>query len=110
LNKKREAVANQRMNEVAHRQKSLIGTNIYANLEDKITDTPGVRVVEGRLSQSYEDLRLHSQTSQPKVILLTFGALKDFKPRADFVTGYLSAAGISTELSPAFATVEEGRQ
>src|SRR5690625_142679 len=110
LDEKIEAVANQRMNQVAHRQKSLIGTNIYANLEDKITNTPGVKVVEGRLSQPYEDLRLHFQTSQPKVILLTYGALKEFKPRADFVTGYLSAAGISTELSPAFATVEEGRQ
>src|SRR5699024_5658765 len=110
LDEKIEAVANQRMNQVAHRQKSLIGTNIYANLEDEITNTPGIKVVEGRLSQPYEDLRLHFQMSQPTVILLTFGALKDFKPRADFVNGYLSAAGIRTELSPAFATVDEGRQ
>src|SRR5699024_11555834 len=85
VDEKIEAYAKQRMNQVAHRQKSLIGTNIYANLEDEITNTPGVKVVEGRLSQPYEDLRLHFQASQPKVILLTFGALKDFKPRADFV-------------------------
>lgn len=110
LEEKIEAVAKERMNQVAHRKKSIIGTNIYANPEDEITNTSGLKEIEGRLSQPYEDLRLYFQTSQPRVMLLTFGALKDFKPRADFVTGYLSAAGISTELSPAFTTVEEGRQ
>lgn len=110
LEEKIAAVAKERMDQVAHRKKSLIGTNIYANPEDEITDTPGLKEVAGRLSQAYEDLRLHFQASQPKVVLLTFGTLKDFKPRADFVTGYLSAAGISTELSPAFETVGEGRE
>src|SRR5699024_6757596 len=42
------------------------------------------------------------------VVLLNFGALKDFKPRTDFVTGFLAAGGVETTWSPAFATVDEG--
>lgn len=110
LDKRIEAIAEKRLDQLAHRKKSLIGTNIYANLEDDITDTTGLKEVQGRLSEPYENYRLYFQKTQPKVVLLTFGALKDFKPRADFVTGYLSAAGISTASSPAFETIEEGRE
>jgi len=103
-------VAAQRLEQVHHREKSLIGTNVYANITDEIHVVEGVKQVEGRLSQAYEELRIHFAKQQPKVVLLTFGLLKDFKPRADFVTGYLSAAGLETISSPAFASVEEGRQ
>ena len=37
-----------------------------------------------------------------KQLLLTFGELKDFKPRADFVSGFLATGGIRSEWSPAF--------
>lgn len=97
------------MVQVAHRKKSLIGTNIYANLEDEQSDEAGLKEVAGRLSEPYENLRREFSVNQPKIVLLTFGQLKDFKPRADFVSGYLSAAGLKAETSPAFATVEEGR-
>src|SRR5699024_5986733 len=40
---------------------------------------------------------------------LTFGELKDFKPRADFVKGYLATGGIDVEYSPAFEAVKEGQ-
>ena len=103
-------VATKRLEQVYHREKSLIGTNVYANLEDEITDEPGLKEVAGRLSEAYEDLRFEFKEEQPKVVLLTFGELKDFKPRADFVTGYLSAAGLKTGWSPAFKTIEEGRK
>lgn len=110
LTKKLATISEQRMEQVYHGEKSLIGTNVYANLEDTLHHTTGFKEVAGRLSQKYEDFRLFFHKQQPKVILLTFGELKDFKPRADFVKGYLAAAGIDTESSPAFSTVEEGRQ
>lgn len=110
LDQRIKQVAEERMKQLAHRKTSLIGTNIYANLEDEVAEGPGIKQVAGRLSQVYEDLRLEFAKSQPKVVLLTFGALKDFKPRADYVSGYVSAAGLKTMTSPAFATVAEGQQ
>lgn len=110
LDQRIEQVATKRLEQVHHRQKSLIGTNVYANLSDGVDESEGIKQVEGRLSQAYEQLRIDFAIKQPKVVLLTFGLLKDFKPRADFVTGYLSAAGLATIASPAFASVEEGQQ
>lgn len=109
LEERIEGIAEARMDQVAHRKKSLIGTNIYANLEDELSDKAGLKEVSGRLSEPYENLRREFSRQQPNIVLLTFGQLKDFKPRADFVSGYLSAAGLQAEISPAFATVEEGR-
>src|SRR5699024_1308312 len=68
-------VATKRLEQVYHREKSLIGTNVYANLEDEITDEPGLKEVAGRLSEAYEDLRFEFKEEQPKVVLLTFGEL-----------------------------------
>jgi len=102
-------VSNERMEQVYQGERSLIGTNVYANIEDVLEDTQDFTKVSGRLAQTYENFRLYFQQQQPNVVLLTFGALKDFKPRADFVKGYLAAAGIDTESSPAFASVEDGR-
>lgn len=110
LREKVEAVATARLEQVYHREKSLIGTNIYANIADTLDETANDKQVPGRLAKSYEDVRLYFQKQQPKVVLLTFGQLKDFKSRADFVNGYLSAAGVETEWSPAFKTVTEGIQ
>ena len=39
--------------------------------------------------------------------MLTFGELKDFKPRADFVSGFLATGGMRAEWSPAFENAQE---
>src|SRR5699024_4023384 len=62
-----------------------------------------------RLSEPYENLRAYFEKDQPKVVLLTFGELKDFKPRAYFVKGYLATGGIDVEYSPAFEAVKRGQ-
>ncbi len=106
LTEKREA----RELAVATNKKSLIGTNIYADLTTPAKDTEGAVTVSNRLAEPFESFRSHFENKQPEVVLLTFGQLKDFKPRADFVSGFLATAGIAAKQSPAFETVQAGRQ
>ena len=106
LNEKRT----KREQAVATNKKSLIGTNIYADLTTPAKETQGAVTVKNRLSEPFEEFRAHFKNKQPKVVLLTFGELKDFKPRTDFVSGFLATAGIEAEHSPAFETVEAGRK
>ena len=63
--------------------------------------------MEGRLAEAFENSRSHFATAQPKTVLLTFGELKDFKPRADFVSGFLATGGIRSEWSPPFTNAAE---
>lgn len=97
-----EALLEKRRNEVATGKKSLIGTNVYAELTDTaLDDWAGIRSV-GRLAEPFENIRLKFQARQPHTVLLTFGTLKDFKPSADFVGGFLATGGIRSEWSPTF--------
>lgn len=92
----------QRRDEVANGKKSLIGTNVYADMATtEFANWSGIQV-EGRLAEPFENLRLLFSKEQPRTVLLTFGVLKDFKPRADFVAGFLATGGIQCEWSPAF--------
>ncbi|MBO1005725.1 methylmalonyl-CoA mutase family protein [Pseudogracilibacillus auburnensis] len=106
LEEKLQQRKKERINELSHHKKSLIGTNKYADLSTTLTKEEATVDVEGRLAKTYEDLRLFFEKDQPKVVLLTFGKLKEFKPRADFVAGFLAAGGIKTVWSPAFDSVE----
>lgn len=98
-----------RLEALSKRDASLIGTNIYANLEDEIS-TEETLSVPNRLTTKYEQLRESFGKDQPKTVLLSFGQLKDFKARADFVAGFLATAGIKAEQSPAFASVDEANE
>lgn len=109
LSEKLQKLYDERLLALSKRKSSLIGTNIYANLEDELTEVETLSVSK-RLAEIYENLRKSFAASQPKTVLLTFGELKDFKPRADFVTGFLAPGGIETEQSPAFASVDEANE
>ena len=92
--------------ETANGRKSLIGTNIYAELAAvNFEDWGGFHPV-ARLAEPFEGLRHSFSEKQPKTVLLTFGKLKDFKPRADFVSGFLAAGGIKSDWSPVFDSAE----
>lgn len=110
LDAKLERLYEGRLKQISKGEKSLIGTNIYADLTDKLEDLVPTVEVEGRLAEPYEKLRASFEKSQPKTVLLTFGKLKDFKARADFVTGFLAAAGIKSEWSPTFQSVAEANE
>lgn len=100
-----------RREEIARNEKSMIGTNVYADLSTPFIQTEDVVPIRGRLAKPYEKLRGYFEShGQPGVVLLTFGELKDFKPRADFVSGYLATGGIKCEWSPAFSTAKEAHE
>lgn len=98
-------VMKKRNEDIFKRKQSIIGTNIYANLNDH----PLQNVLESskvnqalpniRLSEPFEKLRktaekLKQSGNEPKVGLICVGELKEHKARADFMTGFLAPGGI----------------
>ena len=65
---------------------------------------------EGRLAEPFEKIRAHFEEQQPTTVLVTFGELKDVKPRADFVSGFLATGGIQSEWSPVFKNGQEANE
>lgn len=110
LEKRVQKTREKRFSDIAHNKKSLIGTNVYADLSAPIIKGDNPLEIAHRLAEPYEKLRAYFEEKQPKIVLLTFGELKDFKPRADFVKGFLATAGLDVEFSPAFKTVNEGQE
>ena len=96
-------VQEKRIQTLAKRKSSLIGTNIYANPVDEVFSTNENNVTE-RLAQPFEKLREHFNQEPLKTAIVSFGVLKDVKPRADFVQGFLQAGGLDPEMSPVFST------
>lgn len=105
-------VLDNRKNDSFTRKQSIVGTNMYANLEDqplkiclqqKITpEAVAIKIPElkqSRLSEPYENLRRISENleTKPVVGLICIGGLKQFKPQADFIAGFLAPGGIATE-------------
>ena len=100
-----------RLNAVKTRKLSLIGTNIYANPSDEVsTVTNALFAHIKRLAIPFENLRSNYKLLQPNIAILTFGALKDFKPRADFVEGFLATAGIVPEKSGEILNLEAAKK
>lgn len=95
-----------RENSMAKRQSSLIGTNVYSNPEDEVSSTILNEEME-RLAIPFETLRTHFTTYPLKSAIVSFGVLKEIKPRADFVQGFLQAGGLKPELSPVFNTTSD---
>lgn len=93
------------------RKHSIIGTNIYANTADElIAETNPLFANIKRIAIDFEELRNTFAISAPKAAILTYGQLKNFKPRADFVSGFLATAGLEMEQSGAIQTIEEAQQ
>ncbi len=102
-----EKLLEQRRGDVSKGKQSLIGTNVYAELTDtNFTDWDGIQL-DGRLAEPFEKLAALQKDSATRIALLTFGELKDFKPRADFVSGFLATGGMRAEWSPAFDDAQQ---
>lgn len=62
-------------------------------------------IKHSRLVEHFEQLRMDAEKyfqetgEHPKVGVMVFGKLKDYKPRLDFVTGLLAAGGIKVEVA-----------
>jgi methylmalonyl-CoA mutase len=120
--------------DIANRKTSILGTNQYPNVEEKMLDQveeeedDDDEVAEGeeekdptyepiflfRGAEDFEDLRLATEVyvndgyACPKVFLLTIGNPAMRKARAGFSTGFFGVAGFEVIDNPGFATVEEG--
>ena len=102
-----ETLLEKRREEVAKGKQSLIGTNVYAELTDTdFTDWDGLQL-DGRLAEPFEKLGAQRKNDEIRTVLLTFGELKDFKPRADFVSGFLATGGMHAEWSPTFSDAQQ---
>lgn len=96
-----------RQEEVERTTKSLIGTNVYADLQNNPLEDCQHMKKWNRLATPYEVVRAQFREEQPKTALLNFGMLKAVKPRIDFVSGFLASGGIESEWSPVFTDVQE---
>lgn len=107
LQKAIDEVYNSRVQAVETRKHSLIGTNIYANPVDELPKevNPIYEDIK-RLAVPFEQLREQYAELQPKIAILTYGQLKNFKPRADFVSGFFATAGVVPETSGEIQSVE----
>ena len=110
------ATLEQKKQRIATRQDSLIGTNVYPNLEDRVElivqddlvvelpyETTNIAPLSKvRLAEDFEALRVSALDYQektgafPSVGLICIGELKNYKPRADFLKGFLAAGGVQT--------------
>ncbi|WP_026694702.1 methylmalonyl-CoA mutase family protein [Peribacillus kribbensis] len=106
---------------VMTRKERIVGTNVYADLSQKSaelkadpvnrTDKGKVldRVVPRRLSEKIERIRIRAESipGGSRAGLICLGTLKNFKPRADFVSAFLAAGGIEGAWSPPVTSVQE---
>ncbi|MBM4762223.1 methylmalonyl-CoA mutase [Bacillus sp. B15-48] len=116
-------VREQREKDIFTRKQSIIGTNVYAKVEEKVKQPQIVNKTKQaitfkplqvkRLAEPFEELRFRALTiekdkgKKPSVGLLCLGELKKHKARADFITGFLAAGGILAEKSEGLTTVNE---
>lgn len=110
IDAKIEEVYNTRIQQVETRKHSLIGTNIYANPVDEIPTTENAQFAQvKRIALPFENLRASFAQAGVKAAILTFGELKNFKPRADFVQGFFATAGFVADQTEGFQTIEEAK-
>lgn len=103
-------VYQERILQVETRKHSLIGTNIYANPQDELqTETNPLYADIKRLAIPFENLREQYSEVKPKIGILTYGKLKEFKPRADYVQGFFATAGIVPEQSGEIESIEDAK-
>jgi methylmalonyl-CoA mutase len=127
-----EAVNEIRKQDIFIRKQSIIGSNVYANL-DEVVAAPKIettnqyvnsegaivkitKIEKTRLSEPYENLRNMSKKmeeklgSKPQVGIICLGELKQYKPRLDFMRGFLSAGGIKAVESGPTSSYEMAEQ
>lgn len=126
------SVNEKRKQDIFTRKQSIVGTNVYANLEEcasaekkstadcyweqTTTNIPIKAIPKTRLSEPFEYLRSISQEIErksgvkPQVGMICLGELKQYKPRLDFMKGFLAAGGIQANESEAITSLEHVKQ
>lgn len=123
LQERIKVIKDQREKDIFTRKQSIVGTNVYANLLDqplKVTISEDNQdsinldktIPQSRLSKPFELLRnrvekMREDHIETAVGLVCLGKLKDHKPRADFISGFLAPGGLRTEWSQGIETSEQ---
>lgn len=103
------------------RKKSIIGTNVYANLSDtplQLDESANANqggIPQVRLSEPFEKLRKLAEGMgkagyKPAAGLICLGEFKAHKARKDFITGLLAPGGIHAYESPNIVESEKAVQ
>jgi methylmalonyl-CoA mutase len=113
-------VFHKRQEDVFLRKQSMIGTNVYADLQETskiVVHREEVVMSEGhsikpikpqRLSEAFESLRHRAHILKTNQVgLICLGELKEYKARADFMTGFLAAGGIAGVRSESIVSINE---
>jgi methylmalonyl-CoA mutase len=121
-----EAVAAKRVNDIASRRDTILGTNQFPNFNEqvnqnidldifnekqKISPNPIAKpLMKFRVSEQIEALRLATEKSgkRPKVFMLTIGNLAMRLARSQFSSNFFAVAGFEVIDNNGFKTVEEG--
>jgi methylmalonyl-CoA mutase len=111
-----DTVLNKRHQDTFTRKQSIVGTNVYANLHETLKKKVQEKdnffyskdgheefhsiqpILSQRLSEPFESLRQRAHhLNMNQVGLICLGDLKEYKARADFMTGFLAAGGLAAE-------------
>lgn len=121
-----ERIAQQRDKDIATRKTTILGTNQYPNLLEKMDDkivrtdhcncccnkqSGEIRILHPyRGAEPFEALRLATERSnhRPRVFLLTYGNLAMRKARSGFATNFFGVAGYEIIDNAGFKSAEEG--
>lgn len=124
IQKALEATANSRMQKIAQRRETLLGTNQFPNPLEKVAtkitkakafqtpagkgDVEPIKLMRG--AEAFEQLRLATEESnkQPKVFLFTIGNPVMRKARAGFASSFFACAGYEIIDNIGFKSVDEG--
>jgi methylmalonyl-CoA mutase len=126
------AVYQKKNQDVQTREKSIVGTNVYANLDEVVPGNKSYKdnsycanmedslkmeaIPTRRLAEPFEELRTKAKHledavgSKPFVGMICLGGLKQHKARLDFMKGFLAAGGLRTGESKPIISLESARQ
>jgi methylmalonyl-CoA mutase len=127
-----KVISEKRQQDIFTRKQSVIGTNNYANLDEQVPtardynltnkfnyDSSSVSfeaIIQTRIAEPFERLRKISieiekkSGLRPQVSMLCFGELRQYKPRLDFMKGFLAAGGLGAVESSPITTNEEAKE
>lgn len=126
IQEKIETTAKTRVNKIANRLETILGTNQFPNQLEKVSGAIDQNIFEPvpmsetqllvqplrlfRGSEEMEKMRLRTErhTKQPAVFLLTYGNVAMRRARAGFASNFFGCAGFQVIDNIGFANIEEG--
>ncbi len=115
-----------RKKDLFKRKSVIVGTNMFVNLEDKISNNDKDENISdknlpltikklnfARLAEPFEDIRKSVSVyeektgKRPSIYLANFGAVKQYKGRADFSRGYFDVGGFDIIYPKGINNIEE---